>query len=93
MPAWLNGALRAGLQFAWAWLVAAAAAKGLSLPEHEPVIVDTIASGAVLAAVVGIVQWAERRPDTNVVNRGLRRLARIAMAGLRPAAYPPPPAP
>jgi hypothetical protein len=38
-----------------------------------------------MAAVVGAVQWAERRPDTTLIGRALRWLARLLMLGLRPA--------
>jgi hypothetical protein len=89
MPAWLNGALRAALQAAWAWLAAWVLAHfGLQLPDHEPAWVDAAAAAAVMAAVVGAVQWAERRPDTTLIGRALHWLARLVMLGLRPAVYP-----
>jgi hypothetical protein len=91
VPAWLTGALRAALQAGWAWLAAWVLARfGLQLPEHEPAWVDAAAAAAVMAAIVGAVQWAERRPDTTLTGRALRWLARVAMAGLRPATYPQP---
>lgn len=90
MPAWLNGALRAALQAGWAWLAAFALARfGVHLPAHEPAVVDAVAAAALLSAVVGAVQWAERQPPTSLVNR----VARIVMLSLRPATYPKPEVP
>ena len=91
MPAWLNGALRAALQAAWAWLVAVAAAKGVELPADTPVWLDAAALGAVAGVVVGAIQWLERRGDGTLLGRFGRWLAKVAMLGLRPAAYPKPP--
>lgn len=88
MPAWLNGALRAALQAGWAWLAAAAAAKGVDLPDDSPAWLDAAAAATVLGAVVAAIQWAERRSDATWYGRLLRRLARVAMLGFRPAIYP-----
>lgn len=88
MPAWLNGALRAALQAVWAWLVAAAAAKGVDLPDDSPAWLDAAAAAGVLGAIVGAVQWLERRSNATLIGRFGRWLAKVAMLGLRPAAYP-----
>jgi hypothetical protein len=88
MPAWLNGAIRAALQAAWAWLVAYAAAKGIDLPVDVPTWLEAAAFSAVLGAVVAAIQWAERRDSSTPSGRLLRRLAKIAMLNFRPAIYP-----
>lgn len=89
MPGWLIGAIRAGLQGGWAWLVAYAAAKaGLQLPAEVPAWLDEVAFAAVLAAVVGLIQWLERRDERTLLGRLGRRLAGALMLWTRPAVYP-----
>lgn len=88
MPAWLNGALRAALQAAWAWLAATAAKKGIELPADTPLWLETAALAAVAGVVVGAIQWLERRSGDTLLGRAGRWLAKVAMLGLRPAVYP-----
>ncbi len=89
MPAWLNGAIRAALQAAWAWLVVFAAAKlGVELPAGVPAWLDAAAAAVVLGVVVAVVQRVERLDDSSAVGRLLRQMVRIAMLGARPAVYP-----
>lgn len=81
MPTWLYGIYRTGLQFAWAALVTAAAARGFTIPAEAPAWVDEAVFGAVMAVFVGVLQWLETRPADSLLGRGARALAKWLMLG------------
>lgn len=90
MPTWLIGAIRAGLQIAWTYLIALAAERGLSLPADAPAWLDEALLGVGLAAFVGVVQWLENRNPDSLLGSLARRLAAVLMLGARKADYPTP---
>lgn len=90
MPTWLIGAVRAGLQVAWAFVVNWALQRGITLPEDSPAWLDDAVFGLVLAAFVGLVQWMETRDESTLVGRALRRVAKLLMLWQRKADYPKP---
>lgn len=89
MPTWLIGAIRAGLQIAWTFLLAQAAERGLSLPAEAPAWLDEVLLGVGFAGFVGVVQWLENRGDDTLLGSLARRLASVLMLGARKAEYPP----
>lgn len=89
MPTWLIGAIRAGLQIAWTYLLAEAAKRGLSLPADAPAWLDEALLGVGLAGFVGLVQWLENRDPDSVLGGLARKLAAVLMLGARKAEYPP----
>jgi|SRR6185369_6722042 len=89
MPGWLIGAVRAGLQVAWAFVVNWALSRGYHLPADAPTWLDDAVFGLVLAAFVGLVQWMETRNESTFFGRIFRGVAKLLMLGARKAAYPP----
>ena len=81
MPTWLFGIYRTGLQFAWATVVAWAAAKGYTLPTDAPAWLDEALFGAIVVAFTGLIQWLETRPAGSVVGKVARRVAKWLMLG------------
>jgi hypothetical protein len=93
MPSWIVGAVRAGLQIVWTFVIGAAAERGFTLPAEAPAWLDEAILGVGLAAFVGLVQWLETRPPTTFLGKLARRIAALLMLGVRKPVYPQPPTP
>jgi len=81
VPTWLYGIYRTGLQFAWATVVAWAAAKGYTLPDNAPAWLDEAVFGLIVAAFTGLIQWMETRRADSLVGRVSRMVAKWLMLG------------